>query len=96
LTGFTGGARIVERLRALERRPRFATRSHALAAATLFVLACSTLVPARADAKREFARAVLAAAERGERPSCFTLHAAALALRGELPSPESTAPVPTE
>jgi beta-lactamase regulating signal transducer with metallopeptidase domain len=91
--GFVGGARILERLAALERAPRLDARVHALAALLLFALACATLVPARASAEREFARAVLADQAAGERLSCFTVHAAALALRDELPV---SSPDPTE
>ncbi|MCC6406149.1 MAG: M56 family metallopeptidase [Planctomycetes bacterium] len=92
--GFLGGARIVERLRALERTPRLTRHQHAAFASALFAVGCVTLLPTVDDAQlaqRAFARDVLAAQAAGTRTSCFTLHAAALALRDELPSPS---PVP--
>lgn len=98
---FLGRARIVERLRALERPPRFAPWLHTLVASLLFACASATLLPAGVSAERAFAERVLAATASGEKLSCFTLHAAALALRDELPSPDSTStnspsPAPTE
>ncbi|MCK6447503.1 MAG: M56 family metallopeptidase [Planctomycetes bacterium] len=90
---FLGRARIVERLRALERPPRFAPGWHALVASLLFACASATLLPAGRSAERAFAERVLAAADSGEKLSCFTLHAAALALRDELPSPDSASPL---
>ncbi|MCE9596113.1 MAG: M56 family metallopeptidase [Planctomycetes bacterium] len=94
--GLLGGARIVERLRALERRPRLPHRQHAALASALFLVGCVTLLPAAVNPTLELravAQRVLDSASAGERTSCFTLHAAALALRDE--SSPST-PAPTE
>jgi beta-lactamase regulating signal transducer with metallopeptidase domain len=89
---FSGrGAALSRRLEAL-RAPAVARgRAPLLVFALCLPLALPVCTLERDARWRDQAQAVLAAQSSGARQSCFVLHAAALALRGELPSPSPTA-----